>query len=417
MAKRFVIAMKNHFESNELLQKSYGDFVGKNEWREDYFTVSKKTSKEKEPTVSCAGVEVPSVGMHFDLIIMDDLVSLDNVTTKEQMDKVIDFYKYSLNLLEPQGKLIVIGTRWNFNDLYNHILENEGHMFNVLRQGAYNDDGSLWFPQRLTKEFLDGKKTSQGSYIFACQYLNDPVDDESATFKKSWIHYFSMREKLLIPEEHDETQPVFRLDDCNLYMTVDPAISQAKHADFTGISITAVDPEQRKFVVHAKKYKIQPKEMIDEIFRLWKKYEKNLLEIGIEVSVFQVMLKDYLLNEMRGRKQYLPIVELKPVAGKKKETRIRALQPEFENGMIYIRPEMTDLEDELLRFPVGQHDDILDSLAYQTGMWFAPSITKKTEIPVGSFNWVRNKILKANKNPFYIGQENADRWRLNDGWY
>ena len=85
-------------------------------------------------------------------------MSQNNITTKEQMDKVIDFYKLALSLLELGGKFCLIGTRWHFNDLYNHIIENEGHKFNFLTQGAINPDGSLWFASRLTKEFLDDQR-------------------------------------------------------------------------------------------------------------------------------------------------------------------------------------------------------------------------------------------------------------------
>ncbi len=415
-SKRFASEIRGHFEGNELLKQSYGNFVGKKDWREDYFTVSKRTKNLKEPTISCAGIDVVKVGMHYDMIIGDDLVSQNNITTKEQMDKVIDFYKLALSLLEPGGKFCLIGTRWHFNDLYNHIIENEGHKFNFLTQGAYKKDGSLWFPQRLTKAFLDDQKKSQGSYIFNCQYNNSPIDDESAVFKKSWIHYFNIHQRLLVPDTNAPEDSTYRLEDCNTYMTVDPAISQKKHADYTAMVVTAVDPEQRKFVVHAKRYRIQPKKMIDEMFELWKRYD--CVQVGLEVSVFQILLKDYLMNEMRIRKEYLPIVELRPVAGKKSPTRIRSLQPEFENGMVFIKPEMVDLEDELLRFPVAPFDDLSDALAYQTGMWFAPTVSKKNEVPVGSFDWVRNKILQKNKNPYYIGQnDNYDRLGLNDGWY
>jgi len=414
-SKRFATEIKGHLESNELFRESYGNYVGSGDWREDYFTVSKRTINKKEPTVSCAGIDVVKVGMHYDLIIADDLVSQNNITTKEQMDKVIEFYKLALSLLEPKGKFILIGTRWHFNDLYNHVIENEKHKFNFLIQGAYNKDGSLWFPQRLTKEFLDDQKQSQGSYIFSTQYLNSPVDDETAVFKKSSIKYYSIKERVYMPEGYDEKKPVYTLKDMNVYMSIDPAISKRKTGDFTGITVTAVDPESRKFVLHARKYKVQPKEMIDEIFNLWELYQPN--EIGIETAVFQTMLQIFLMDEMRRRRKYLPIVELKANTIKSKEMRIRSLQPEFENGMVYIKPEMQDLEDELLRFPVGQHDDIIDSLAYQTGMWFTPSVSTSKEPVAGSFDWIRNKILRAGKEPYYIGHENLDKWGVNDGWY
>ena len=413
-----------------MLGMAFGDLIGitkDSKTRSPYkykiingiiYNIVERIEKSEIKTVYNLTVEDDNTFCTPDLVThnCDDLVSQNNVTTKEQMDKVIDFYKLALSLLEPDGEFIVIGTRWHFNDLYNHLTENEGHKFNFLTQGAIKEDGSLWFPSRLTKEFLDDQKKSQGSYIFNCQYNNSPIDDESAVFKSSWIHKFSIHQRLLIPDTNKPEDSAYRLEDCNCYMTVDPAISQKKHADYTAMVVTAVDPEQRKFVVHAKRYRVQPKKMIDEMFVLWKRYD--CVQVGLEVSVFQILLKDYLMNEMRARKEYLPIVELKPVAGKKSPTRIRSLQPEFENGMVFIKPEMVDLEDELLRFPVAPFDDLSDALAYQTGMWFAPSISKKNEVPVGSFDWVRNKILKQKKDPYYIGQEsNYDRLGLNDGWY
>jgi hypothetical protein len=45
-----------------------------------------------------------------------------------------------------------------------------------------------------------------------------------------------------------------------------------------------------------------------------------------------------------------------------KEARIRGLQPLFEQGLIEIRRDMSDFVDELLSFPRGKHDDLIDSL-------------------------------------------------------
>ena len=58
-----------------------------------------------------------------DIIIMDDMVSERNVTTKEQIEKVKQHYKLAFSLLEPGGLLIIIGTRYHMNDLYNDVLQ------------------------------------------------------------------------------------------------------------------------------------------------------------------------------------------------------------------------------------------------------------------------------------------------------
>ena len=47
----------------------------------------------------------------------------------------------------------------------------------------------------------------------------------------------------------------------------------------------------------------------------------------------------------------------------KKEERIRGLEPMFRCGDILIRDTMIILEEELLSFPLGAHDDTIDSLA------------------------------------------------------
>ena len=52
--------------------------------------------------------------------------------------------------------------------------------------------------------------------------------------------------------------------------------------------------------------------------------------------------------------------------GKAKEGRIRQrLAPLFENGIIYTKRHMKELESELFTFPNGTHDDLIDALAWQ----------------------------------------------------
>lgn len=43
--------------------------------------------------------------------------------------------------------------------------------WNVVYRGAYNKDGSLFFPEKLSQDFLESAKRTMGSYIFANQYL------------------------------------------------------------------------------------------------------------------------------------------------------------------------------------------------------------------------------------------------------
>jgi hypothetical protein len=64
-------------------------------------------------------------GQHYDVIIIDDANSPNNSQTEEGRKKVIDHYRYMNAILEPDGEMIVIGTRYAADDIYGFILDNE----------------------------------------------------------------------------------------------------------------------------------------------------------------------------------------------------------------------------------------------------------------------------------------------------
>lgn len=376
-SKRYLKQIREQFEQNDTLRTIYGNMVGNRDWREDYITVKGRTKSLKEPSVTCAGLDVVKVGMHYDLIICDDLVSQANITSKDQMDKVIDFYKLAICLFdtgkaaEGETQMVVIGTRWHFNDLYNHLTDNERHVFNFFKRSSYNKDGSLWFPHRLSKEVLEDRKKSLGSAFFSCQYLNEPVDAEDARFKKEWINYYE-------PEE-------IKGKKLNTYITLDPAIAQEKGSDYSAIVTVGVDSGNIKYILNYRKVKAQPYELIDMLIDEGVRFKPEA--IGIEEAVFAKMLS-YLMNQkMAERGDYFRIIPIKPNWTRSKEMRIMSLQPIFEYRQIKVKREHTELVDELLRFPKGAHDDVVDALAYQVDMWTVPTPEEVEKNKKGSFQW------------------------------
>ena len=120
--------------------------------------------------------------MHFDLIIEDDLHSEKNVTNKEQIQQVINHRQLANSLLEPGHPKVTLGTRWDFQDAYNDILTRQRSSYNIMVRKAVEDDGSLFFPERLTQKFLDEQRRDQGASIYSMQYQNNPIDDATATY-------------------------------------------------------------------------------------------------------------------------------------------------------------------------------------------------------------------------------------------
>jgi len=415
-AKKFLDEIKSHFEANQILNELYGNFVDSKNWRAEEIKVTGRTIGNKEPTVSLGSPGVLKTGMHYDLIIIDDLVDDLNTRTKDAMDEIIKVYKLCLSLLQPEGEIVVIGTRWHFNDLYNHIEINERHRFNVFKRSAYNEDGSLLYPQKLNKEYLEDQKKSQGPYVFSCQYLNDPVDEEAAFFKKEWFRFYSITNEYFIPDRKPEegqnakSQTFYTLSQMNVSLAIDPSSGVGR--DYTGVTVCAMDPENRVFVLEAYRKKLNHTALLNLIFEYQDKY-KNL-RTGIEYAAMQVTLKHSLHEAMQQREKYFYIKGFESTFVKSKDSRVRSLIYPFEMGQIYLLSEQTDFMDELLRFPRGSFDDIADSFAYQPELWTAPEFYQSDEPPPNSLEAIKRQIAEANNMPFYIGQHKNDKWGFYD---
>ena len=119
-AVTYLRAIKNHYKSNEF-QSVFGDLEGE-VWQEGSIIVNTRTKNLKEPSITCGGVATTKVGQHYDIIIGDDYNSRDNSRTKERAQGVVDHFRYNLNILEPDGEYVIIGTRYSESDLIGFIL-------------------------------------------------------------------------------------------------------------------------------------------------------------------------------------------------------------------------------------------------------------------------------------------------------
>lgn len=214
----------------------------------------------------------------------------------------------------------------------------------VVYKKAIQDDGSLLFPERLTKEFLENAKRTMGSYLFANQYQNEVIPDEMQTFKKHWLRYWSTLPPLL-----------------HTFAFIDPAISQADTADYTGIVVVSVDETQNWYVRYARRERLNPSQIIELAFRIHEKFQ--CMTIGVEDVAFQRAIIHFAYEEMKRRGKQIPLIGVKRGTDKTKEMRILGLVPRFEWGTLFLSQGLPDLELELLKFPRGQTDDVIDSLA------------------------------------------------------
>ncbi len=230
--------------------------------------------------------------------------------------------------------------------------------WSIVYEKAIKDDGELFFPERLNLKFLDQAKKVQGTIIFANQYLNEVFPAEDAKFKKDWFKY-----TLQIPE--------------NVYTFafIDPAISTKDGADYTGIVVVSVDAATNWYVLAARRERLTPTQIVNLVFEIQNRYK--CMTIGIETVAYQKALLYMLDEEMRKRQMILPVTGVNRGPKQSKEMRILGLVPRYEWGRIYHVGEQPALERELLQFPRGEHDDVIDSAASLESIITYPAIKKE----------------------------------------
>lgn len=420
-ARGFLKTIMQYLDGASILSDLFDNFRPKSrgglKWTPDGFTVKQRTVPLDAATVTSTGVERTQTSQHYDIIILDDIVSRENISTKEQRDKVKNFYKDCLSLLEPDGIMIVIGTTWHEDDLYSAQPDDSGEGAGLMydkdfkmfkRVAEKGTQESVLFKNKYTLKDLKLIKQKQGAFLYSAQYLLDPYPDESMCFSKEWFKYWKF------PTDNIRADRVIPLDK-PMYIAMTLDMSQGKEkSDFAAIvSVGMVRDEMNpdktyKYILEARRFKCKPENFGDEVIKTYLKldswgFRPDLL--GLEHFGFQQSLMSPIKDKLREKDIDLHVELITDSAvisnrDSHKEDRIKGLIPNFSAEEIYMHESQNDLKDELMRFnPTtrNKHDDIIDALAWNKIYWGRKpkEVPKQTE-KEGSLKWWKERIFQPN---------------------
>ncbi len=368
MAVKFLRRIRNELEFNKRILSIFGIQEG-NKWTDTEIKLTNGVS------IYAKGREAQLRGLidganRPDLIILDDVEDDELVRSENRRNDVEEWFNAAvLPSLDPaSGQLIIIGTVLHEASLLNRVINHSIYTDFVSKRYAalFEQDGqltALW-PERFSVEALTKIKES---YInrdqlpkFYMEYLNNPIPVESAKFKSEFFQYFET-----LPEPH--TDLIYEV-----YIDLGGGSTKAT-ADYTSMVVIAIDKHNNIFVHDYvnERTGTDTNEILNHMFALFGKYHPH--KFIIEKTVATNMLESSLRGDMIRRNIHLNVEYVNPTKGSSdrrgnmsdgKYQRIAAMEAAFKLGVIKIRPWMTELKDQLLSFPRGSHDDLIDALAY-----------------------------------------------------
>jgi predicted phage terminase large subunit-like protein len=306
--------------------------------------------------------------------------------------------------LAPGGGVLVIQTWWHDDDLagrlqlamaadpeadqyevvkypaiaeWDEYIDEETHEIVRLEAGAEPEaetrqlrfvraKGDALHPERYdVAKLLKIKKTIPPRF-WSALYQQNPVPDDGSYF---------LKEQFVL----QATPPKER---CHVFIAFDFAISEKKANDYTVGSVMLQDDNDQLHVAEIMRFKsADGLFIVDAILNLAERWRVNNLVIGLEDGQIYRAIATMLQKRMRERKYYPSIKLLKPITDKL--ARARSLQGRMQQRMVCFPPDAEwfgDVRQELLRFPAGVHDDIVDSLAWCAQLAVGAEPPKKPKV-------------------------------------
>ena len=299
-----------------------------------------------------AGVGSAITGRGADLLIIDDPHSEQDAMNAQALERTYEWYTSGpRQRLQPGGSIIVIMTRWNEKDLTGRLLnaqkEVKADQWEIIEFPAIMPSGQPVWPEYWKKEDLESVKASIPLSKWNAQYMQNPTSEEGALIKREW--WRSWEDEELPPLEH-------------VIQSYDTAFMKKQTADYSAITTWGVfrpseDDPPNLILVDSVKARYEFPELRRVALEQYGYWNPETVIIESKASGLP------LTYELR--KMGIPVINFTPSKGNDKHTRVNAVSPMFESGLIWAPKEMEfaqEVIEECAAFPYGDHDDLVDSM-------------------------------------------------------
>jgi predicted phage terminase large subunit-like protein len=300
-------------------------------------------------------------GFRADLGLCDDLFgSREDAWSETVRQKRWEWYVNDFgNRLKPGAKRILMNTRWHELDVAGRIIaqiENgdiRGKIIDIPAVAGDNDPVGrepgeyLWDNDAKYKygDWLRSRQKEMTPMEWAALFQQRPAPEDGDYFKSEWIK--------LVDELPDTTT-------MHLYGASDCAVT-SNGGDYTVHGVVGIDPEGNPYLLDLWRKQSSSDVWVEVLCDLIKKYKP--MRWAREKGQITASLGPFMEQRCRERKTWTAFEDF-PTRGDKaiRAQSIRALMATKGLRILKSAPWLATLRAELLTFPAGKHDDIVDML-------------------------------------------------------
>jgi predicted phage terminase large subunit-like protein len=338
-----------------------------------------------ECKIQAVGQGADILGINFkgrrpSLILIDDLEEKDQARSQIRTDNLSDWLMTTLVTRLPSlatGRIRLIGTILTKNSLHYRILHNltdangqtPFRKWKVFKYGALDEnDQSIWEDRHPTEILKEERQNSPRD--FAANFMNEPMDEAYGLIKASNLQYYHIA-------GFDYSQII------ESYAHFDLASTMKEQSDYFAGTVVGKAKDGKLYILDLIYTKIDAEQQAKIIIQTWQKWNTlgKLKKITMDAIAYQNTLKTWTDKEARSMGVYLNLQGIK--YSKDKMTHFLPHEPLFLSNSVYLPIDhslIQSLEQEILTFPHGVHDDLVDCLSNVFDNYNKP-IQKKAFIP------------------------------------
>lgn len=357
LSKQILTNMKQELSSNELLIRDFGPFTEvADEWRANSFVIPQYDARVSAISQSESIRGLRHRQYRPDLIIIDDVEDLVSVKTKENRDKLWDWFTGEVIPIGDVGtKIVVVGNLLHEDSLMMRLKENInlGKMDGVYREYPLIDiKGNIAWPGKYPtdKQIEIKRREVADDSAWYREYLLKFISDDRRIVQKAWPQYWT-------------ELPNFQLHPPRMVgLGVDMAITDSLTSDFTSLIPFIVIGYGDNLKIYILRYIVNKrvnftdgiveiKKLCDFLKTDFKRMPVVYVEkANIETAATQVLRIDKILAESVN------------TTGMNKQERLEIATQYIRMGKVLFPPKGAEqLVSQIVNFGIEKHDDLVDA--------------------------------------------------------